>query len=123
MKTKSSGTPAADKAALYEKLIATHPKIEVKGAANLYTSVNGNMFSLLRPTGEMALRLPADDREKFLNKHKTKLFEAYGAMMKEYVAVPDALLRNTGEMKKYLAISYDYASKLKPRPTTRKKKA
>lgn len=123
MKTKSSGTPAADKAALYEKLIATHPKIEVKGAANLYTSVNGNMFSLLRPTGEMALRLPADDREKFLNKHKTKLFEAYGAMMKEYVAVPYALLRNTGEMKKYLAISYDYASKLKPRPTTRKKKA
>jgi len=107
--------------ALYEKLIATHPKIESRGAANSYTSVNGNMFSLLRPSGEMALRLPKDEREKFLKKYKTKLYEAYGAVMSEYVAVPDAVLQNTGEMKKYLAMSYDYASALKPKATTRKK--
>jgi hypothetical protein len=122
---KSQGkimTPAA-KIALYEKLIATHSKIERKGAANSYTSVNGHMFSLLRPSGEMALRLPPDEREKFLKKYRTKLFEAYGAVMKEYVAVPDSLLQNTGELKKYFAISYDYVRALKPKPTTKKKKA
>jgi TfoX/Sxy family transcriptional regulator of competence genes len=81
------------------------------------------MFSLLRPTGEMALRLPADEREKFLKKFKTKLFEAYGAVMKEYVAVPDALLQRTSELKPYLAISYDYVRALKPKPTKAKKKA
>jgi hypothetical protein len=32
---------------LYDKLIATNPKIERKGAANPYTSLNGNMFTLL----------------------------------------------------------------------------
>jgi hypothetical protein len=38
------------------------------------------------------LRLPKDEHEKFLKKYKTTLFEAYGAVMQEYVAVPDALL-------------------------------
>ena len=40
----------------------------------------------------LAIRLPDDEREKFLKKYKTTLFEAYGTVMKEYVAVPDSLL-------------------------------
>jgi hypothetical protein len=123
MKPKKAGPAPVARIAFYEKLVATHPKIEVKGAANSYTSVNGHMFSLLRPTGEMALRLPPDEREKFLKKYKTKLYEAYGAVMSEYVAVPDALLERTSQLKPYLAISYDYVRALKPKPTTRKKKA
>ena len=38
--------------------------------------------------------MPEDKREEFLKKHKTKLLEAYDAVMKEYVTVPDALLGN-----------------------------
>jgi len=49
------------------------------------------------------------------------LFEAYGAVMKRYVAVPDSLLQKTSELKKYFAISYDYIRGLKPKPTTKKK--
>jgi hypothetical protein len=122
MKAKSAGLSHAERTALYEKLIATHPKIESKGAANAYTSVNGNMFSLLRPVGEMALRLPADERGKFLKRYKTKLYEAYGSVMPEYVAVPDEVLLKTAEMKKYLAISYEYASALKAKATKKKAK-
>jgi hypothetical protein len=121
MKAKSTGLSHEERTTLYEKLIATHPKIESKGAANAYTSVNGNMFSLLRPSSEMALRLPVDEREKFLKKHKTKLYEAYGTVMPEYVTVPDAVLQKTSEMKKYLAISYEYVSGLKPKPTKKAK--
>ena len=74
----------ADKLALYDKLIATHPEIESKGAANPYTSLNGHMFSLLLgPKGVMTLRLPEDEREKFLKKYGTTLYEAYGAVMRE----------------------------------------
>jgi TfoX/Sxy family transcriptional regulator of competence genes len=69
----------------------------------------------------MALGLPADEREKFLKKYRTKLYEAYGTVMPEYVAVPDAVLQKTGEMKKYVAISYEYVSGLKPKPTKKKK--
>jgi hypothetical protein len=122
MKAKSTGLSHEERTALYEKLIATHPKIEIKGAANAYTSVNGNMFSLLRPSSEMALRLPVDEREKFLKKYKTKLYEAYGTVMPEYVEVPDVVLQKTGEMKKYLAISYEYVSGLRAKATKKKAK-
>ena len=33
--------------AWYEKLVATNPKVERKGATMPYTSLNGHMFSLL----------------------------------------------------------------------------
>jgi TfoX/Sxy family transcriptional regulator of competence genes len=106
----------AEKMAPYEKLLTTIPGIERKGADNPYTSLNGNMFSLLlSPTGRMALRLSTDEREQFLKKYKTTLFEAYGAVMKEYVTVPEALPRNTRELQKYLALSYAYAKTLKPK--------
>jgi TfoX/Sxy family transcriptional regulator of competence genes len=113
----------ADKLTLYDKLIATMPEIERKGAANPYTSLNGHMFSLLLgPKGVMALRLPEDEREKFLKKHNTTLYAAYGAVMREYVTVPDALLKNTLALEKYLAMSYAYVKTLKPKPTTKKKR-
>ena len=43
-------------------------------------------------------------REEFLKKYKAKLFEAYGAVLKEYVAVPDSLLKNTKELQPVSAI-------------------
>ncbi|MGA2355082.1 MAG: TfoX/Sxy family protein [Terriglobales bacterium] len=110
---------ANERVAFYDQLIATLPEIERKGAANPYTSFNGNMFTLLHDS-RLAIRLPEGEREKFLKKHETNLFEAYGAVMKEYVAVPDALLQNTKELKKYLEISYAYAKTLKPKPTKKK---
>ena len=101
---------------LYDKLIATNPKIERKGAAIPYTSLNGNMFTLLHQSS-LAIRLPEDKREEFLRKYNTTLFTAYGTVMKEYVAVPDALLKKTKELQKYLEFSYEYAKTLKPKPT------
>lgn len=68
--------------ALYDKLISTLPELERKGDSNPYTSLNGNMFTLLHE-GKLAIRLPEDEREKFLKKYKTALYEAYGAVMKE----------------------------------------
>ncbi len=116
---KSSIAP--EKVELYDKLIATHPKIERKGADNPYTALNGNMFTLLSAqTGGLAIRLPEAEREKFIKKYKTKLFEAYGVVMKEYVAVPDALLKKTTELAKYLDLSYEYARTLKPKPSKKK---
>jgi TfoX/Sxy family transcriptional regulator of competence genes len=111
--------PASGTVAFYDKLIATNPGIERRGDANPYTSLNGNMFTLLHQS-RLAIRLPATEREKFLKKYQTNLFEAYGAVMQEYVAVPDALLENTKELQKYLDASYEYAKTLKPKPTKKK---
>jgi hypothetical protein len=120
MGTKKKCNIPADKQALYDKLLLTNPKIERKGAANPYTSLNGHMFTYLNPSGILALRLPEKEREEFLEKYKTILFEAYGAVMKEYVTVPDSLLKNTKELRKYLDMSYAYIKTLKPKPTKKK---
>jgi hypothetical protein len=111
---KSSSIPPA-KLALYEKLIATMPSIVRKGAAHPYTSLNGHMFSYLDQTGAMGLRLPKEEVDAFLKKYKTRLFESYGVVKKDYVTVPDSLLKKTEELKKYLAISYEYVKTLKPK--------
>jgi TfoX/Sxy family transcriptional regulator of competence genes len=118
--SKKSPIPA-EKITLYEKLLAATPEVERKGADNPYTAVNGNMFSLLLgPEGRLALRLSAGEREKFLRKYKATLFEAYGTVMKEYVAVPDAMLQKTKEPQKYFALSYAYAKMLKAKPSKQK---
>ena len=41
---KPAGSVPSDKLALYEKLVATNPSVERKGAAVPYTSWNGHMF-------------------------------------------------------------------------------
>jgi hypothetical protein len=115
-KSKKNGIPP-EKVDHYEKLVATIPEVERKGASVPYTSVNGNMFSYLHASSGLALRLPKGEREKFLAKYATKLFEAYGVVQKEYVTVPDAILAKTDELKPYFAISYEYAKGLKPKKT------
>jgi len=120
MGTQKKAAAAADQVEFYEKLVATNPQVELKGAANPYTSLNGNMFSYLHPSGRMALRLPEAVRGKFLKDHQTTLFEAYGVVQKEYVTVPDALLEKTSELQKYFEISFAYVKTLKAKPTKKK---
>ena len=110
----------ADKVALYDKLIGTRPEIERKGDANPYTAVNGNMFTILLGWERLGIRLPEEERAKFLKKYGTTLLEAYGAVMKEYVAVPDGLLGKTKELARYLDLSFDYAVTLKAKATKKK---
>ena len=111
---KKSKIPA-EKMDLYEKLIASVPKIERKGAVHPYTSLNGHMFTYLDQTGTLGMRLPEEELEAFLKKYKTRLFESYGVVKKDWVTVPETLLANTKELKKYLEISYEHAETLKPK--------
>jgi len=112
-----------EKLTLYEKLVATNAEAERKGATMPYTSVNGHMFSFLTKSGAMALRLAPAEREAFLQKYATKLCEQNGVVMKEYVEVPDSLLKKTRELQTYFDLSYAYVASFKPKPTTSKKKA
>jgi len=109
--------------ALYDKLLATNPDVERKGDTMPYTSLNGNMFSLLTKENRLTLRLPAGDRESFLARYETTISEQYGHVQPEYVVVPDALLAKTAELKRYFDISYAYVSSLRPKATTKKKSA
>jgi hypothetical protein len=111
---KKSAIPPA-KLELYERLMATNPNIERKGDVHPYTSLHGHMFTYLDQTGTMGLRLPKDELEAFLKKYETTLFKSYGVVKKDWVTVPDALLKNTNELKKHLQVSYQHAKTLKPK--------
>src|ERR1700683_773307 len=114
MPSPKKSTIPADKLSQYEKLLSTN-NIERKGDVHPYTSHNGHMFSYLDQTGVMGLRLPKEEVERFLKKYNTTLFKSYGVIKKDYVTVPDNLLANTKELKKYLEISHDYIKTLKPK--------
>jgi TfoX-like protein len=105
----------ADKVALFDALVALFPDVERKGAGFPYTSVNGNMFSMLNENGVLALRLPAAEREAFLTRYDAALNVAHGVVQKEYVAVPDALLADTDQLREHFAVSVEYARSLKPK--------
>jgi hypothetical protein len=116
--SSSSGTHELD---LYDKLVASVPGAERKGATVPYTSLNGHMFSYLSKSGVLALRLPEEERESFLGKYKTALCTQYGIVQKEYVEVPSALLKNTAELKPYFATSLAYVAAMKPKSAGKKK--
>ncbi len=65
-------------------------------------------------------RLIAEDREAFVDQYQTEPFVQYGAVMKEYVTVPDELLEDTEMLMGYLEKSLAYIKTLKPKPTKKK---
>ncbi len=113
--SKTRGDLFAKNLALYEKLLATIPSIQRKGATNPYTSLNGHMFTHLSPDGVLAIRLPKDELDAFLKKYKTTLSVSYGVVKKDWAVVPNEVLSKTKELQKYLEISLRYARSLKPK--------
>jgi len=73
------------------------------------------MFSFLDKEGNLALRLPKEELQKFIETYKTELCVQHGAVLKEYAVVPDKLFENTKELTPYFQISYSYVGGLKPK--------
>ena len=118
-KEKSNISPELLK--IYDQLLSTIPSVERRGASMPYTSSNGHMFSFISPEGKMGLRLPEAEREDFIKIFRVQLFMAHGTVLKEYVTVPEKLLKDIKSLKKYFKISYGYVKSLKPKPTTKKR--
>lgn len=108
--------------AQYELIVSKIPEIERKGKSMPYTSMNGNMYSMMRKDGALGIRLNAADRIEFIEKYQTVPFENYGSMIKDYVEVPSHLLMDTESMVSYMKRSYEYAKTLKSKPTKKTKK-
>jgi len=120
---KTTSTIPDAKIALYDRLLATQPSIERKGATIPYTSANGKMFTYLSPTGDLRLRLPVEERDAFMKKYGTKPVVQHGVLMKDWVAVPAVLFARIAELKSYLGISRAYAVRLGMKEGARPTKA
>ncbi len=110
--------------AAYKKMIEGEPDVEWKGATHPYTSLNGNMYSMISKANEIGIRLSKEDQQAFMKKYDAGLFEGVpGYFMKDYVAIPASLHTNTRALRTWFRKSFTYVSSLKPKPTTKKKKA
>jgi hypothetical protein len=112
-------TVPAERLDRYDRLIATIPGLERKGASIPYTSVNGHMSSYLTESGSLVLRLSGPDRGRFIAEHATRLHEAYGIVQKEFVDVPDDLFTAADRVAPWFAASYAWVAGQKPRATRR----
>lgn len=112
-----------DKIELYKTLVSRIPGLELNNTFGFpYTSLNGHMFSLLSTTGLVGIRLPKVEREKFLADYNTTLYQPEpGPLLKEYVTIPDDLLRDPETLKTILQMGLDYVKTLKPKPPKKKK--
>ncbi len=107
--------------AQYDLIISRIPGMERKGINLPYTSMNGNMYSMMRKDGVLGIRLSIEDRRVFMEKFQTVPFENYGSIIKEYVEVPSSVLMDTDTMTYYMSLSHEYAKTLKSKPTKKAK--
>lgn len=100
---------------LYDKIVDKCLRFERKGKTMPYTSANGYMFSLLNKDGELGFRFSKEVQEKYIKEFNSSLFKSYGATMKGYVLIPDAMLSDLDKLAEYLNESYDYVMTLEPK--------
>lgn len=101
--------------AIYDRLVATNDKFERKGKTVPYTSANGYMFSLLNKDAELGIRLPKASGKQFMETYNATEFRSHGAVMRDYVKIPEELLDNLELLAKYLDESYEYVMTLPPK--------
>ncbi len=118
---KKKSDTAPDPTDVYRAVIGSVAEAEIKGAANLYTSMNGNMYSFRSGTGEMAFRLSDEDRNAFLERHPKSICIQHGCVMKGYVQIPESMVGDSKQLKQLFSSSHAFAKTLKAKPTTRKK--
>lgn len=103
----------AENLATYVALVEKFFDDGVKGKANPYTSMNGNMYSFLDEQGRICLRMAEADRETFAVLFGTGPVQQYGATMKGYVSIPPDFLANEDVLAEAFGCSSRHAQSLR----------
>jgi len=107
---------------LFGELIDREPDIQLKGAKNKYTSINGNMIGFLGDGPTLALRLSKAERAAFLEQWPDAVVISYNTVMKDYVGVPAEILADESRLLPLWEQMMVNARALKPKPTKKPKK-
>lgn len=99
----------------FDAIIKMVEGIERKGKTMPYTSVNGHMYSQLNKSGEIGIRLSKQEQKLFKEKYEATHFESYGAVMKDYVKIPEELHSDYELMASLFVQSYQYTLSLPPK--------
>lgn len=97
----------------YDAFVANCSRFERKGKTMPYTSANGHMFSLYNKASEIGIRFSKEVQEKYVKELNTTIYKSYGAIMKGYILIPEAMWADEEVVVKLLNESYDYVMALK----------
>lgn len=100
---------------LYDKIVGASPNSERKGKTMPYTSANGYMYSLLNKDGEIGIRLPKERQKEVREVYDTGEFRSHGAVMRDYVLVPDSLASDIEASAKLLEEGFEFVMSLPPK--------
>lgn len=103
----------------YAALVGNVPDLELKGRKMPYTSMNGNMFSFLAVDGTLCLRLSPADCSTFMQIHGTEPVKQYGSVMRDYVAVPEEVMKDKAILRALFQKCVANAQTLKAKSTKR----
>ncbi len=103
--------------AAFDAMIAAVKGVERKGATMPYCAINGNMVAMISKADVIGIRLSEADLKAFEFVGGTPFEGTPGYISKEYAAVPKTLLADSKALQTWFRLSYNYASKLKPKPT------
>jgi hypothetical protein len=103
--------------AAFETMIAGVKGVERKGATMPYVSINGNMYAMISKANVIGLRLSDSDMAAFMLSGGTPFEGVPGFVNKDYAAVPRTMFADTKSLQTWFRLSYNYASRLKPKPT------
>lgn len=78
-----------------------------------YTSANGYMFTLFNKDNEIGIRLPKESQTAFKEKYNSTIYKSHGAIMKDYVLVPESMWGDLEKIAKYVVESYEFVMSLK----------
>lgn len=101
----------------FQLAVSLVPEMELKGKNMWYTSMNGNMYTYMGKEGILGIRLSKEDYVAFRAQYNVGDLKSYGAVMREYVPLPQALFEDTKSLKKYMEMTHAYAKTLPPKPT------
>ena len=104
-----------DKLNIYDALVAQCPRFNRLGKTMPYTSANGYMFSLFNKAGEIGIRFSKEVQSEYLDKYNTSIYKSYGAVMRGYILIPEAMWSDHDTIAKLLNESYDYVMSLEPK--------
>ncbi|MEM9023475.1 MAG: hypothetical protein AAGB22_07020 [Bacteroidota bacterium] len=99
----------------YDKLVATNDQFPRKGKTVPYTSANGYMFSMLNKDGELGIRLSKERGKQFKEEHHTTEYRSHGAVMRDYVLIPETMFDNLDYLAEVLEEAYQHVMGLPPK--------
>jgi TfoX/Sxy family transcriptional regulator of competence genes len=116
--------PAPEKLVrVFEQAMVSMPEAKVRMTFGYPSgTINGNMFTGLHQD-RMILRLSPEDRAELARQGATAFEPMPGRPMREYVVVPEAILKSDAQLNAWLEKALAYCKSIPPKPgKTRAKK-